>query len=79
VKNQTERPKWLGGRGFDDIKAEVEQVCFRPESRRGKPIIGELVKGVYIASGHSVWGFATDVVRGIAWYVTPTLYLIMCH
>jgi len=56
VKNLTERLKWLGGRGFDDVKAEVEQVCFRPESRNGKPVIGELAKWVYIASGHSVWG-----------------------
>jgi len=56
VKNQMERLKWLGGRGFDDVKVEVEQVCFRPESRHGKPIIGELAKGVDIASGHSVWG-----------------------
>ncbi len=45
VKNQTERLRWLGGRGFDDIKVEVEQACFRPESRRGKPVIGELAKG----------------------------------
>ena len=56
VKNQTERLKWLGGRGFDDVKVEFEQACFRPETRCGIPVIGELAKGVYIASGHSVWG-----------------------
>jgi len=64
VKNQTERLKWLGGRGFDDVKVEIEQACFRPESRRGKPIIGELAKGVYIASGHSVWGICNGPGTG---------------
>ena len=64
VKNQTERLKWLGGRGFDDVKIKVEQACFRPESRRGKPVIGELVEGVYIASGHSVWGICNGPGTG---------------
>ena len=64
MKNQTERLKWLGGRGFDDVKVEVEQACFRPESRRGKPVIGELAKGVYIASGHSVWGICNGPGTG---------------
>ena len=64
VKNQTERLKWLGGRGFDDVQVEVEQACFRPESRRGKPVIGELAKGVYIASGHSVWGICNGPGTG---------------
>jgi len=64
VKNQTERLKWLGGRGFDDVTVEVEQACFRPESRRGKPVIGELAKGVYIASGHSVWGICNGPGTG---------------
>lgn len=82
VKNQTERLKWLGGRGFDDVQVEVEQACFRPESRRGKPVIGELAKGVYIASGHSVWGICNGpgtgkcmvcTTRSVRWWV-----LTMC-
>ena len=64
VKNQTERLKWLCGRGFDDVKVEVEQACFRPECRRGKPVIGELAKGIYIASGHSVWGICNGPGTG---------------
>jgi len=78
VKNQTERLKWLGGRGFDDVKVEVEQACFRPETRRGKPLIGELAKGVDIASGHSVWGICNGLGRGSVWCVLPTLYSMMC-
>ena len=64
MKNQTERLKWLGGRGFDDVKVEVEQACFRPESQRGKPVIDELAKEVYIASGHSVWGIFNEPGTG---------------
>ena len=62
VKNLTEHLKWLGRRGFNDVK--VEEVCFRPESRHGKPTIGELANGVYIGSGHSVWGICNGPGTG---------------
>ncbi|KAG8964767.1 hypothetical protein FRC03_001378 [Tulasnella sp. 419] len=36
---------------------EIEQACFRPNSARtGAPIIGSFGNGLWIASGHQVWG-----------------------
>ena len=74
MKNQTEHLKWLGGRGFDDVKFEVGEACFRPESWRGKPS-GR--RGLISAAETRLGGFATDLERGNVWYVPPTLYSMM--
>jgi glycine/D-amino acid oxidase-like deaminating enzyme len=36
----------------------ARQACFRPVTQDGLPLIGEVQrnKGVYIATGHNVWG-----------------------
>lgn len=35
-----------------------EQLCYRPLTRRGVPIIGKLQDEVYIATGHGPWGIS---------------------
>lgn len=41
-----------------DAKVVAEQACYRPIARDGLPVIGSLpqLEGVYVATGHSVWG-----------------------
>jgi len=42
---------------FHDAKVEVRQACFRPNPPRGgNPVIGKLNTGLWVASGHNVWG-----------------------
>ncbi|EJU05388.1 FAD dependent oxidoreductase [Dacryopinax primogenitus] len=42
---------------FKDATIEVQQACFRPNPPRGgNPVIGQLDKGLWVASGHNVWG-----------------------
>jgi len=42
---------------FKDAKIEVQQACFRPNPPRGgNPVIGKLAPGLWVASGHNVWG-----------------------
>ncbi|KZO97935.1 FAD dependent oxidoreductase [Calocera viscosa TUFC12733] len=42
---------------FKDATIEVQQACFRPNPPRGgNPVIGKLGKGLWVASGHNVWG-----------------------
>jgi glycine/D-amino acid oxidase-like deaminating enzyme len=59
VKKLKEMIKFISPSHFDDSEVEVvaEQGCFRPNSSKtGSPIIGRIGKGIYIASGHNVWG-----------------------
>jgi len=41
-----------------DAELIVQQACFRPVTADGLPVIGPVsgVEGVYVATGHSVWG-----------------------
>jgi glycine/D-amino acid oxidase-like deaminating enzyme len=61
--------KKLGGVISPVIKnAEIikEQVCYLPISGSGMPILGRLMDGVYIATGHSCWGILNAPVTGLA-------------
>ncbi|KAG8863392.1 hypothetical protein FRC20_010800 [Serendipita sp. 405] len=67
IKNHTERLELVGS-GLKDAEIVKAQACFRPESRRNRPIIGQLttggLEGVWIASGHSVWGICNGPGTG---------------
>ncbi|KAG9119002.1 hypothetical protein FRC07_006199, partial [Ceratobasidium sp. 392] len=41
---------------FADAEVVAEQCCFRPNSHNGLPIIGKIREGIWLASGHGVWG-----------------------
>ncbi|CCA66858.1 hypothetical protein PIIN_00619 [Serendipita indica DSM 11827] len=55
IKNLTQRLAFVSEK-FKDAEIVVTQACFRPESKRNRPLIGKLGEGLWIASGHSVWG-----------------------
>jgi glycine/D-amino acid oxidase-like deaminating enzyme len=46
----------------------AQQACFRPVTRDGLPLIGEVpgVAGAYVATGHSVWGILNAPATGEA-------------
>jgi hypothetical protein len=50
------------------IQSHTRQVCYWPETVDGLPFIGPLpgVDGVYVATGHSVWGILHGPVTGRA-------------
>ncbi|KAF8710574.1 FAD dependent oxidoreductase, partial [Rhizoctonia solani] len=41
---------------FGDAEVVAEQCCFRPNSQTGLPVIGKVREGIWMASGHGVWG-----------------------
>ena len=51
-----------------DAPILARQACFRPVTRDGMPLIGPVpgVSGVYIATGHSVWGILNAPATGEA-------------
>lgn len=63
VKNHKDRLEFLSEK-FKDARIEVTQACFRPESKRNRPIVGKLGEGLWIASGHSVWGICNGPGTG---------------
>lgn len=63
IKNHQKRLEFISEK-FKDAKIESTQACFRPESTRNKPIIGNLGKGLWMASGHSVWGICNGPGTG---------------
>ncbi|KAG9010051.1 hypothetical protein FRB94_011028 [Tulasnella sp. JGI-2019a] len=51
--------------GHGATTMEVAQACFRPNSDvTGAPIIGKLQPGIWIASGHQVWGIHNGPATG---------------
>jgi len=46
----------------------ARQACFRPVTRDGLPLIGAIpaIEGVYVATGHSVWGILNAPATGEA-------------
>lgn len=46
----------------------ARQACFRPVTRDGLPLIGKVpqIEGVYVATGHSVWGILNAPATGQA-------------
>jgi glycine/D-amino acid oxidase-like deaminating enzyme len=59
-------------RAFAPALAEAEvlaaQACYRPVTRDGLPLIGRVaaVEGLYVATGHSVWGMLNAPATGEA-------------
>ena len=59
-------------RAFAPALAEAEiiaaQACYRPVTRDGLPLIGRVptVEGLYVATGHSVWGILNAPATGEA-------------
>jgi glycine/D-amino acid oxidase-like deaminating enzyme len=59
-------------RAFAPALAEAEiiaaQACYRPATRDGLPLIGPVptVEGLYVATGHSVWGILNAPATGEA-------------
>jgi glycine/D-amino acid oxidase-like deaminating enzyme len=51
-----------------DAKVLARQACYRPVTRHGLPLIGPVpgVQGVYVATGHSVWGILNAPATGEA-------------
>jgi glycine/D-amino acid oxidase-like deaminating enzyme len=49
-------------------KIIARQACFRPVTQDGLPLIGRVpqIKGVYVASGHNVWGILNAPATGEA-------------
>jgi glycine/D-amino acid oxidase-like deaminating enzyme len=50
------------------IRTSVEQACYLPSTRDGLPLIGKIrgIHGLYIATGHSVWGILAAPATGSA-------------
>lgn len=50
----------------DDLEVLREGLCFRPISRTGLPVIGEVQgeQGVWIANGHGPWGISLSLGTG---------------
>lgn len=44
----------------------ARQACFRPVTEDGLPLIGQVGEGVYVATGHSVWGILNAPATGEA-------------
>ena len=46
----------------------VAQACYRPVTRDGLPLMGRVpaVEGLYVATGHSVWGILNAPATGEA-------------
>jgi glycine/D-amino acid oxidase-like deaminating enzyme len=44
----------------------ARQACFRPVTEDGLPLIGKAGEGVYVATGHSVWGILNAPATGEA-------------
>ena len=46
----------------------ARQACFRPVTQDGLPLIGKVpqIEGVYVATGHSVWGILNAPATGQA-------------
>lgn len=42
----------------------VEWVGSRPVTTDGRPLIGEVKPGVYVAGGHGMWGMAHGPITG---------------
>jgi glycine/D-amino acid oxidase-like deaminating enzyme len=58
-----------GGPLFKDAAgSDRSQACFRPATQDGLPLIGKVPhsEGIYVATGHSVWGILNAPATGEA-------------
>ena len=57
-----------GCRVFHAEKTIARQACFRPVTQDGLPLIGKIPrsKGIYVATGHNVWGVLNAPASGEA-------------
>ncbi|QRW00104.1 FAD-dependent oxidoreductase [Ceratobasidium sp. AG-Ba] len=56
IKRLKEAAEFLSPGTFTDAEVVAEQCCFRPNSHTGLPVIGKIRQGIWLASGHGVWG-----------------------
>ena len=49
-----------------DLQPERIQACYRPVTQDGLPLLGRVAEGVYLATGHSVWGILNAPASGLA-------------
>lgn len=50
----------------EGLEVQREGVCWRPVTRRGTPLVGELEgeQGVFVAAGHGAWGISLSLGTG---------------
>ena len=49
-----------------DLQPERIQACYRPVTQDGLPFLGRVADGVYLATGHNVWGILNAPASGLA-------------
>jgi len=49
-----------------DLQPQRVQACYRPVTQDGLPFLGQVTDGVYLATGHSVWGILNAPASGLA-------------
>jgi len=47
-----------------DAPVVSTRACARPQSRDGRPLIGELAEGLHVAAGHGPWGMSLGAGSG---------------
>ncbi|KAG8696924.1 hypothetical protein FRC08_006839 [Ceratobasidium sp. 394] len=56
IQRLKDAAEFVSSETFADAEVVAEQCCFRPNSHTGLPIIGKVREGIWLASGHGVWG-----------------------
>ncbi|CEL51864.1 Putative oxidoreductase C1F5,03c OS=Schizosaccharomyces pombe (strain 972 / ATCC 24843) GN=SPAC1F5.03c PE=3 SV=1 [Rhizoctonia solani AG-1 IB] len=56
IQRLKEAAAFVSADTFVDAQVVAEQCCFRPNSQTGLPVIGKVREGIWMASGHGVWG-----------------------
>ncbi|KAG8748675.1 hypothetical protein FRC10_000066 [Ceratobasidium sp. 414] len=56
IQRLKDAAEFISPETFADAEVIAEQRCFRPNSHTGLPIIGKIREGIWLASGHGVWG-----------------------
>ncbi|EUC62181.1 FAD-dependent oxidoreductase [Rhizoctonia solani AG-3 Rhs1AP] len=56
IQRLKEAAEFVSPGTFENAQVVAEQCCFRPNSQTGLPVIGKVREGIWMASGHGVWG-----------------------
>ncbi|CAE7147228.1 unnamed protein product [Rhizoctonia solani] len=56
IQRLKEAAEFVSPGTFKNAQVVAEQCCFRPNSQTGLPVIGKVREGIWMASGHGVWG-----------------------